>query len=843
MALRSSGPAGWAVPPSSPDEPEPGRRDSSDISRLIDMMTAAWARGQPIRAEEMLARNPELGEESVIRLIYEETCLHRESGQEVRTSEVLGRFPRWKDQLEVLLGCDRLLRPMSQIAVLPEPGENLGPFRLLAELGRGASGKTYLAAEPALADRLVVLKVISDDQEEHLSLARLQHTYIIPLFSEHAFPERGLRALCMPYLGGTSLSRILEALAEVPPVGRRGQHILDVLDRVEAGRPVPMQPDGPYRRYLQQASYVQAICWIGACLADALQDAHARGLVHMDVKPSNVLIAADGTPMLLDFHLARKPIQASERFPDRIGGTRGWMAPEHGAALEAVGRGQPVPGPVDYRADLYALGLLLREGLGGPSLGHRYENGPPLRRRNPSVGVGLEAIVEKCLAERPSGRYGNAAALAADLRRQINDLPLRGVRNRLTERVHKWQKRNPAGPLGVAGLLILIAAGAVGALFYYQRVHELQTALDDGRAFCNSGQYPDAVHTLARGRERALGVPGIESLARALTEQLREARRGEDAATLHQLAERVRFEYGIDPPAKAGALFRDIQAIWDRRHQLLPPPSSGHDSSLDQRIRTDLLELVGVWAELRIRLTPPAESRNSRDQILHLLDEARTSCGPSFTIDRLIRLLAGEQGPTAPTREPGPVAQSASEHYDLGRSDLRSGEFARAAEEFRLALDRRPQDFWPNFYAGHCAYRLGRYSEAFASFSVCIALAPQSAPSYFNRALAAEACGRTDQAFRDYTHALGLEPRLTKALLNRGILSYKSNHYPDAIADLGHALDTASDPDTLGRVHFNLALAYLAHGDRSLARASAEKAIDNGNDDARRLRDQLGRER
>ena len=269
MPLRSTGPADWTGRPRSPEEPEQ-RDSSSSISRLIDVMTAAWARGQPIRAEEILASNPGLGEESAIRLIYEETCLRRESGEEVPTTEVLVRFPRWKGQLEVLLGCDRLLRPMAQVAVLPEVGENLGPFRLLAELGRGASGKTYLASEPALADRLVVLKVISDDQDEHLSLARLQHTYIIPLFSEHSFPERGLRALCMPYLGGTSLAQILEALAKVPPAGRVGQHLLDILDRVEAGRPVPMQPDGPYRRYLQQVSYVEAICWIGACLADAL---------------------------------------------------------------------------------------------------------------------------------------------------------------------------------------------------------------------------------------------------------------------------------------------------------------------------------------------------------------------------------------------------------------------------------------------------------------------------------------------------------------------------------------------------------------------------------------------
>src|SRR5262249_50691256 len=158
----------------------------------------------------------------------------------------------------------RMLRRLTARAALPEVGEYLGPFYLRSELGRGASGRTYLASEPTLADRPVVLKVISDDQEEQLSLARLQHTNIIPLFSEHSFPERRLRALCMPYLGGTSLSRVLDSLVPIPPADRRGRDIIHVLDRVQAASGDPSPIDGPYRRQLENVSYVEAICWIGS---------------------------------------------------------------------------------------------------------------------------------------------------------------------------------------------------------------------------------------------------------------------------------------------------------------------------------------------------------------------------------------------------------------------------------------------------------------------------------------------------------------------------------------------------------------------------------------------------
>jgi serine/threonine protein kinase/tetratricopeptide (TPR) repeat protein len=823
--------------------------DSAWVSRQVQAMVLSWARGERVTAQQLLARLPGLDDEAAIRLIYEEVCLRRDAGQEIATTEVVSQFPRWKDELEVLLGCDRMLRPFSRAAALPEAGEDLGPFRLLKELGRGASGRTYLAGEPALADRLVVLKVISDDQEEHLSLARLQHTHIIPLFSEQTFPERRLRALCMPYLGGTSLARILEGVSAIPPPRRRGRDLLEVLDLVQINYPVPWNSDGPCRRYLEQASFVQAVCWIAACLADALQCAHAHGLIHLDVKPSNVLIAGDGLPMLLDFHLARRPIQAGELISDRLGGTPGWMAPEHRAAFEAVSLGNAVAEPVDPRTDLYALGLLLREALFGPAAAQDSADARAWRRRNPEVSVGLADVVQKCLAAKPCDRYGDAGAMADDLRRELNDLPLRGVPNRsLAESWRKWRRRRPAAFLRWAAWLTT-AAAIVAVLvlvqaLYRQRAHDIrgiETALADGEALRIDGRFNESAQTLGRGLERARSVPAVTQLTSALSEQFRLARRGQKAAALHDLAELVRFRYGIDLPAavEAQALLRNVRTIWDGRDFLLSSQAGALDAKTERAIRADLLDLAILWAELRVQQAASADALLARRDAVTVLDLANAVCGPSTRLDRLRRAIAGTPAQSESAQAPDPITATAFDHYDVGRSYLRSGAFREAAQEFQRVVDERPQDFWPNFYQGLCAYRLEQFQEALSAFRTCTALAPSSSQCYFNRALAAEALGRFDLASRDYSHALELDPSLTSASLNRGILAYKNGRYNDAITDFRRSLGTAADSQTIGRIHFNLALAYAARGDGNAAMASALEAVAHGYDEARSLRDRL----
>ena len=826
--------------------------EGSWASRQVAAMAAAWDRGVRMTAAEILERHPDLDTEAAIRLIYEEVCLRREAGLVVDTDALVRRYPRWSDALQDLLDCDRLLSPSGALAVCPDVGETLGPFRLLAELGRGGSGRAYLAAEPSLADRPVVLKVIPGDQDEHLALARLRHTHIVPLFSEHFFPDRNLRVLCMPYLGGASLAQIVNELADVAPGRRSGKLLVTLLDRNTRTTPTPLRPDGPFRRSLEEASYTQAIAWVVACLADALYYAHAHGVVHMDIKPSNVLITVDGQPMLLDFHLARGPIRPGDWVADRLGGTPGWMSPEQQTAMKAVDQGRPAAVAVDGRTDIFALGLLLREALAVP-VSDQDGRGARIRLSGrPDVSAGLGDIILKCLARNPTDRYQEATDLADDLRRHVTDLPLRGVGNRSPiERWRKWRRRRPGAlAWAVTGLTIVLAAAIATGVFadgYRQRLAALRNALEDGRRFRTSGQYDDAIHTLQRALNDADTVPPVRGLTRALGDELLRAKRGQMAEELHDLADSIRFRHGIDLPPGEGAreLVRHCRAIWEQRDRLIPADAA-IETGAAHRIKTDLLELAIVWADLELRSTSPAVAA-ARSEAMRVLDLADAAFGPSLAVDLLRKQLGATRGKLAAPAAMSGGSRSAWEHYDMGRYYVRRSQFALAAAEFHHALDARPQDFWSNFYHGLCSFRLGRYNDAVAAFRVCTALLPpdesraaQSAICRYNAAMAYDALGQSDRAFDEYSRAIELDHNLAAARLNRGNISYKRGQIPNAIDDFEHALKVQpADRETVGRLRYDLALAQLSGGDHAQALENAEEAVRIGYVEAKPLLDGL----
>ena len=454
-------------------------------------MSLRWETGDKVGVEWYLDRYSDLGEDTLVALIYEEFCLREEEQDNPVPAEYLSRFPQVAEALGRVLDIHELVGSGTTATAFrlssdpngtsgsptafPEAGQTIAGFFLVEELGRGSFARVFLAKERQLADRPVALKVTRRGSREPQTLARLQHTHIVPVHSHRIDAASGLHLLCMPYFGRITLARIL-ADSKVQ-VADSGAALAEALDRLEpAEAPPPGKSTG--RAAIERRSYVQAIAWWGARLAEALDHAHDRGVLHRDIKPSNVLVTSDGMPMLLDFNLAREPVLegGTAAAAATLGGTIDYMAPEH---LRALAEG--CSDRVDGRADLYGLGVVLYEALIGqrpfasPRKGSsvmeallraaddRCRVAPRLRDSHPEVPLALEAVILHCLDPEPDNRYQSAGELAADLQAVADDLPLQHAHEPWHSRASGWLRRSRRGlamaaALTLAALFVLVAA-------------------------------------------------------------------------------------------------------------------------------------------------------------------------------------------------------------------------------------------------------------------------------------------------------------------------------------------------------------------------------------------------
>jgi eukaryotic-like serine/threonine-protein kinase len=752
---------------------------AAELATALEQMADQWHSGHSKSAEQCLADHPELkaDPEAAIRIVYEEYCLREEQGERMDTSEILGRFPQWHDALAVLLDCHRLLRNEQEPVHFPSAGQALGELRLLVELGRGALGRVFLATQPSLSDRPLVVKLTARSGQEHLSLARLQHTHIVPLYSVQDFPEENLRALCMPYMGGATWSSVLQSLHRCPILQRNGQHIVECLKQVP--RPGLASPAavGPAAGFLTRSTYVEAVCWIGACLADALSYAHQRGLVHLDIKPSNVLLAGDGQPMLLDFHLACEIDRLRRKTFDRLGGTIAYMSPEQRAAAEALRRGGEVNQQLDGRSDIYSLGVLLYE-----SLAERLPDSDAtlsrksLRDANPLVSRGLEDVIHKCLALKPSARYHDAGQLAADLRFHLSNLPLRGVPNRsLPERWRKWRRRKPYTlPLAAIGVAAFLIVGVVCGLFYRDRIRMADSLLQQSQREFDNRDFESSIGH-AQGALNGLGwFPWQTGIREQLKGTIVADEQAQAASALHDFVDHLRFVDGQQISSETlSQLAADCNKLWETRGKFaLHSDNRREKQAGDYSLRCNLYDLAILSSRLNLQLAGPAKLADARRARRQRLKEAAELCGesPILELERRADVVDGTSMSSDRAIGEIPTAHEPWEHYAIGRWLMHQGALAEAEQQYRAALDQKPNDFWLNFQLARCSFDLQHFESALVAASVCVALEPSRPECYYNRAVCHESLEQNDEALADFNQSLKLDAHFTPASDAKGNL-------------------------------------------------------------------------
>ncbi len=443
------------------------------------------------------------------------------TGQRISVEQFAQQHPELADQLRELLpaveamerlNTRRMGSGISSVGWLPVT-EQLGDFRVVAEIARGGMGIVYEAEQVTLGRRVAV-KVLPQQalrsdrdvqrfQREAQTAAKLHHTNIVPVFG--VGEQDGTHYIVMQLIRGVGLDEILVELKRIvaesgDAEGEKRQTtsrssrikqsavalLKDELRRDSSSSSVNSEDatstdvsEGDERQRFERSAneavstvgnssnarqirarigseYYRNVARIGLQAANALSHAHRHGTLHRDVKPANLLLDDEGVVWMADFGLAKAVEHNNVTWTGDIVGTLAYMAPER------------FQGTTDPLSDIYSLGITLYElvtferpydGKDRVSVMHRVANEelPQPRKRNPHVPRDLETIVLKAAARNPSDRYRTAADLAADLECYLEDRPIQARRVSHAEQFARWCRRNRAVASLAATVMLLLA--------------------------------------------------------------------------------------------------------------------------------------------------------------------------------------------------------------------------------------------------------------------------------------------------------------------------------------------------------------------------------------------------
>jgi tetratricopeptide (TPR) repeat protein len=706
-------------------------------------------------------------------------------------------------------------RPAAPAAATPPdvPG-----YEILGVLGRGGMGVVYKARQVGLK-RIVALKMIlggghAGTQErirfriEAEAVARLQHPNIVQIYEigEH----NDLPFFSLEYCPGGSLASKLRD---------------NLMTAQEAARLVET-------------------------LARAMHAAHQVQLVHRDLKPANILLAADGTPKITDFGLAKDlGNEMGQTQTGAVMGTPSYMAPE-----QAMGDLKHI-GPW---TDTYALGAILYELLTGrppfkgPSVWDtvdqvRQRDPVPPHHLQPKVPRDLETICLKCLNKAPAQRYASALDLAGDLRRFLDGEPVLARPVPGWQRLLKWARRRPAQAALAGSLVLAILACVAGAVFYglyeNQVAESLQKQIERGQtvqaswAQAQKAESQGRLEEAAEKLDRALAILDADpdsadpELRRRLAQQRERVRQ-----RLEEQSARQRLEVKVRQflAARDDILFHELaptahdHSVSQAEIRRLAPAALNlwgiqgdgpadeavralaayraklESSKQDKQIAAGCAEVLLAWAESEAEL-PPDENAKLRQaglkKALRLLNVADalgrahglpTSAALHLRKARYLEQLGEDQAARAENERAAKAPPTTARDFFLsGLEGWLQGQLDKAAKGCDEALRLEPGHFWAQYLQALCQFRAHRWAEAKVGLTACLGRRGDLFWPRLLRAYAYGELGQSKDAVSEFTACLeqaGTDPfQRYVVLTNRGAFWVHQKELDKALADLQEA--------------------------------------------------------
>lgn len=670
------------------------------------------------------------------------------------------------------------------------PGARIGGFEIERELGRGGMGIVFLARDPDLRRR-VALKIIprgfaaTGDARERFrreaeAASRIDHPHLCGVLA--VGEDGGLPWIAMRYVAGKPLSEVLAA--DRTATKAEGAHSIH----------------GNWRNAVQ----------IVEVLARAMHVAHESGIVHRDLKPSNIMMTSDGSPVVLDFGLARDLTSDSPGITQSgdVLGTPCYMAPEQicGSAHRA-GR----------TLDVWALGVILFEALAGrrpfeaatrDALYRRIleEDPESLRRIDRRLPKDLDTVLSTALRKDPGKRYATALALADDLRAVLDIRPIQARSPGGIERAWKFARRRPAVALL---LLVLLAGGPVVAALATSR------KLTRDRMLSALNETVAEIETATRRREPAKlrqALRRAESLG-ASGPEVREWQTGLQELEELERIETLVLDRDADPAGDAALRelerFRDLRGATARTEALYfyLLLRRGDGDRLEAECRRAGSAVARVFLQPGGGEGPDVRSVTGDEALAYAL--AGSARGEHReAIRRIERLLELEPASStlawAAAEEAARMQQYHTALAYAGRARVLSGGFGPRRE---------------SRYALHLM-RAGQREAALDAARRAMDLEPQDP-------MVLLAYGNTLAEMKDpaavgvFERLLREAPEIGEAWRGYGALLYEERRFDEAAAAFRRSLDLAPEPETW----LNLANAQIELRDYEAGEASVREAI------------------
>jgi eukaryotic-like serine/threonine-protein kinase len=688
-------------------------------------------------------------------------------------------------------------------------GRTVGHYRLVNMIGAGGMGEVYVAHDARLnrdvAVKILRTGILSDEaarkrfRQEARMLAKLSHPNIATIYDFST--ENGTDFLVMELVDGVSLAQKL------------------------AGGPLTEKEIGA----------------IGTQIADALEEAHDRGLIHRDLKPGNVMLTPKGRVKVLDWGLARllhvsSDMSTADLAQTRaVAGTLPYMSPE-----------QLRNEDLDGRADIYAAGAVIYEMATGqraftadssPQLTDAILHRAPVAPRalNPKMSLEVERTILKCLDKDPDYRYQSAKELGVDLRR------LAGPSSAVTSPVvHRrgipWKGVIPS----VAGIVLVVA---LAVAFNVSGLREHLTTNSNVPPIRSLAVLPlenlsgdSSQDYFAEGMTDELTTEIAQISALRVISRMSATRYRRSGKSLPDIAKKLRVDAVVEGTVTRSGDHVRITA------QLIQASSDTHLWAKDyERNLSDVLSLQNevardIASEIRIKLTPEEQGRlvasrpvnpEAHDAYLKGRYHWDKDTEEQYKEAKGYFLQALELDPNYAPADAGLAS------YYWATSELAPRVAMPKAKEYALkalTIDDTLSDAHTalavvNFYADW------DWSGAEKEFKRAIELNPSDAEAHRMYSVYLSAMGRTDGALAEIRAAENLDPVSISTTSNAGWTLYFARQYDRAIEQCQKALE--ADPSNVG-AHDCIGYAYMAKGDYDKAIEECTTAATlSGNDPVR----------